>query len=171
MTILLTNQDGKTISSLPDPNQSDDTEQAKQAKAALSNARKELKSVLTMQKDRLYEALCTQRTWGFEDWDTYLRKHPIVGRYCERLVWTAYEDDKLIGSFRPLPDCSLTNHQDVEVILGEQISIRLGHDQTLPPDDRTAWLQHLSDYNVEPLFQQIGKQLFELAEAMKDATE
>jgi Domain of unknown function (DUF4132) len=171
MSIVLTNQDGKTISSLPDPNQSDDAEQAKQAKAALSNARKELKSVLTMQKDRLYESLCTQRTWGFEDWDTYLRKHPIVGRYCQRLVWTAYEDDKLIGSFRPLPDGSLTNHHDDEVNLGQETSIRLGHDQTLHPDDRTAWLQHLSDYNVEPLFQQFGKQLFELPEAMKDATE
>jgi Domain of unknown function (DUF4132) len=171
MSIVVTNQDGKTISSLPDANQSDDPEQAKQAKAALSNARKELKSVLTMQKDRLYEALCTQRSWSFEDWSTYLRKHPIVGRYCQRLVWTAYEDDNLIGSFRPLPDGSLTNYEDDEVSLGQETSIRLGHDQTLAPDARTAWVQHFSDYNVEPLFQQFGKQFFELPEAMKDAAE
>ena len=89
MTITVTNPIGKTIASLPDANQSDDPEKAKNAKAALSNARKELKSVLSMQKDRLYEALCTQRTWRFEDWDTYLRQHPIVGRYCQRLVWVA----------------------------------------------------------------------------------
>ena len=171
MSIVVTNQNGKTISSLPDANQSDDPEQAKQAKAALSNARKELKSVLTMQKDRLYEGLCTQRSWRFEDWNAYLRKHPIVGRYCQRLVWTAYEDDNLIGSFRPLPDGTLTNFEDDEVNLGQDVSIRLGHDQTLAPDDRTAWLQHFSDYNVEPLFQQFGKQFFELPDAMKEATE
>ena len=57
MTIALTNQNGKVIASLPDANQSDDAEKVKQAKSTLSNARKELKSVLTMQSDRLYEAL------------------------------------------------------------------------------------------------------------------
>ena len=171
MSIVVTNQDGKTISSLPDANQSDDPEQAKQAKAALSNARKELKSVLTMQKDRLYEALCTQRTWSFDDWSTHLRNHPIVGRYCQQLVWTAYKDDELAGSFRPLPDGSLTNHEDDEVSLSQETLVRLGHDQTLADQDRTAWLQHFSDYNVEPLFQQFGKQFFELPESLKDATE
>ena len=171
MSIVVTNQVGKTISSLPDANQSDDPEKAKQSKASLSNGRKELKSVLTLQKDRLYEAMCTQRTWRFEDWDTYLRQHPIVGRYCQRLVWTAYDGDKLTGSFRPLPDGSLTNNQDDEITVEANNSIRLGHDETLSSDDRTAWLQHFSDYKVEPLFQQFGKQLFEVADDMKEATE
>lgn len=171
MSLVLTNQNGKTISSLPDPNQSDDPELAKQSKANLSTARKELKSVLTMQKDRLYEALCTQRSWRFEDWDTYLRQHPIVGRYCQRLVWTAYDGDKLIQSFRPLPDGTLTNYEDDEVTLNPGISIREGHDETLPADVCKAWLQHFSDYKVEPLFQQFGKERFELSEDMKEATE
>jgi hypothetical protein len=43
MTSALTNQSGKTISSLPDGNQSDDPEKVKLAKSALSAARKELK--------------------------------------------------------------------------------------------------------------------------------
>jgi len=171
MSILLTNQNGKTIASLPDPNQSDDAEKAKQAKAALSNGRKELKSVLAMQKDRLYEALCTQRTWRFEDWNAYLRQHPIVGRYCQRLVWTAYDGEKLIKAFRPLPDGSLTDHEDDEVTLGPDISIREGHDETLASKDGNAWLQHFSDYKVEPLFQQFGKQRFELTEDRKEATD
>jgi len=171
MTITVTNPVGKTIASLPDANQSDDPEKAKNAKAALSNARKELKSVLGMQKDRLYEALCTQRAWRFEDWDTYLRQHPIVGRYCQRLVWVAYEDERIVASFRPLADGSLTNHEDDEVSLQPETSIRLGHDETLPPEDRTAWLQHFADYKVEPLFQQFGKANFTLADHMKAATE
>ena len=171
MSIVLANQDGKTIASLPEPNQSDDAEKAKQAKATLSTARKELKSVLTMQRDRLYESVCTQRSWRFEDWTNYLQQHPIVGRYCQRLVWTAYGGDKLIDSFRPLPDGSLTDHQDDEVNLDQETSVRLGHDATLPLEDRTAWLQHLSDYNVDPVFQQFGKELFELADDMKEATE
>jgi hypothetical protein len=171
MTISLANPNGKTISSLPDANQSDEAEKAKQSKLLLSTARKELKSILAMQKDRLYESLCTQRTWSFEDWDTYLRQHPVVGRYCQRLVWVAREDDKVIGSFRPLADGSLTNHEDDAVILKSDTSIRLGHDETLAQEDCFAWLQHFSDYKVEPLFQQFGKAVFALPENMKEATE
>ncbi|HKE56321.1 MAG TPA: DUF4132 domain-containing protein, partial [Pyrinomonadaceae bacterium] len=171
MAIVVTNQDGKTIASLPDPNQSDDAEKAKQAKAALATARKEMKSVLTMQRDRLYEGLCTQRSWRFEDWDTYLRQHPIVGRYCQRLIWVAYDNDKAIASFRPLADGTLTNTEDDEVKLSHDLTVRLGHDETVEQDDRSAWLQHLSDYKIEPLFQQFGKQTFTLPDDLKEATE
>lgn len=171
MTIVLTNQNGKVIASLPDANQSDDPDNVKLAKTTLSNARKELKSMLAMQRDRLYEALCTQRNWRFEDWDNYLRQHPIMGRYCQRLVWVAYDGDRIVESFRPLPDGTLTNHQDDEVKLSAATSVCLGHDETLPAGDRTAWLRHFSDYEVEPLFQQFGKQQFILADDRKQSTE
>ena len=171
MAIAVTNQNGKVISSLPDANQSDDADKVKEAKAALSNARKELKTVLSMQKDRLYEALCTQRTWRFEDWDTYLRQHPIVGRYCQRLVWVAYDDEEILASFRPLADGTLSDHQDDEVKLTSETAIRMGHDETLPAEDVSAWLQHFADYEVDPLFQQFGKQKYTLPDAKKDETE
>jgi len=171
MTIVVTNQNEKVIASLPDANQSDDPDKVKQAKAALSTARKELKSVLSMQRDRMYEALCTQRTWRFEDWDTYLRQHPIVGRYCQRLVWVAYDGERVVESFRPLADGSLTNTRDDEVTLMPETLIRLGHDETLAAEDRIAWLQHFSDYKVEPFFQQFGKPTFTLPEPMKEERE
>jgi hypothetical protein len=171
LTITLTNQAEKTIASLPDANQSDDAEKVKEAKSTLSASRKELKSVLSMQKDRLYEALCTQRTWRFEEWDTYLRKHPIMGRYCQRLIWIVCEGEKVAGSFRPLADGTLTDHHDEEVSLNAAATIRLAHDQTVKTEDKSAWLQHFSDYKVEPLFQQFGKQAFTLSKEMQEAEE
>jgi hypothetical protein len=171
MSIVVTNQEGKTIAALPDANQSDDPEKAKEAKSLLSSARKELKSVLTMQRDRLYEGLCTQRSWRFEDWDTYLRQHPIVGRYCQRLIWVAYDGDKAIASFRPLGDGTLTNTKDDEVKVSSETTVRLAHDETLDQDDRSAWLEHLSDYKIEPLFQQFGKQTFTLPGELRESSE
>ena len=170
LIINLSNQSGKEIASLPDPNQSDDAEKAAHSKSLLSAARKELKSVLALQKDRLYEALCTQRPWRLDEWDTYLRKHPLVGRYCQRLVWAAYDGERVTASFRPLADGTLTNHQDDEVQLEPAVTIRLAHEQTLLPDDRGAWLRHLDDYKVEPLFQQFGKQTFWLTPELKEET-
>jgi hypothetical protein len=171
MTLMLTNQAEKTIASLPDANQSDDADKVKQAKAMLSASRKELKSVLNMQKERLYEALCTQRFWRFEDWDTYLRKHPIVGRYCQRLVWVVCEENKVKGSFRPLADGTLTDHNDEEVSLDARATIRLAHNEVLGAEDRNAWLGHFSDYKVEPLIQQFGKPAFALKEEDRETTE
>ena len=171
MAIELTNQNGKTIAALPDANQSDDAEKAKAAKGTLSASRKELKSVVSMQKDRLYEALCTQRSWRFEEWDTYLRQHPIVGRFCQRLIWSVCESDKSIASFRPMADGSLTDHQDDEVKIQDDAVVRLAHEQTLKPEDGAAWIQHFADYKVEPLFQQFGKQTFTLAAEQKQQTE
>ena len=171
MTLTLTNQAEKTIASLPEANQSDDADKVKQAKAMLSASRKELKSVLSMQKERLYEALCTQRFWRFEDWDTYLRKHPIVGRYCQRLVWVACEKNKVTGSFRPLADGTLTDHNDEEVTLDATATIRLAHNEILGAEDRNAWLGHFSDYKVEPLIQQFGKPAFALKEEDRETTE
>ena len=175
MAVVVVNQNGKSVASLPDANQSDDAEKVRQAKSALSTARKELKSVLTMQKDRLYEALCTQREWSFDDWDAYLRKHPLVGRYCQRLVWVAYKGDKIVESFRPLADGTLTNRHDDEVNLPPESApgtvVRLGHDATLSQEDATGWVEHFSDYKVEPLFQQFGKPTFVLSEEMKDRSE
>lgn len=171
LSLVLTNPAGKVLSSLPDPNQSDDPEKAKLAKAALSASRKELKSVLSMQKERLYEALCTQRTWRFEEWETYLRRHPVVGRYCQRLVWAICQDDRVVASFRPLADGSLSDHRDEELRAPSDGIVRLAHEETLPEADRPAWVQHFSDYQVEPLFQQFGKARFTLAAGMSEATE
>jgi hypothetical protein len=171
MSLVLANPGGKTISSLPDPSQSDDADKAKQAKAMLSASRKELRSVLSMQKDRLYEALCTQRTWRFEEWETYLRKHPVVGRYCQRLVWGVRKGDEVGASFRPLADGSLTDHEDEQVSVEAAAIICLAHEETLPQADRAAWLQHFSDYKAEPLFQQFGKASFSLPETIREATE
>jgi hypothetical protein len=170
VTIALSNQSGKEIASLPDPNQSDDAEKAAHSTSLLSAARKELKSVLALQRGRLYEALCTQRPWRFDDWDTYLRNHPIVGRYCQRLVWAAYDGKRVTASFRPLADGTLTNYQDDQVQLEPAVAIRLAHEQTLLPDDGSAWRQHLNDYKVEPLFQQFGRQSFVLTAELKEET-
>jgi hypothetical protein len=171
MAIELTNQNGKTIAALPDANQSDDAEKVKAAKGTLSASRKELKSVVSMQKDRLYEALCTQRSWRFEEWDTYLRQHPLVGRFCQRLIWSVCESDKSIASFRPMADGSLTDHQDDDVKVHDDVIVRLAHEQTLKPENGAAWIQHFADYKVEPLFQQFGKQTFTLAAEQKQQTE
>jgi hypothetical protein len=152
----LHNSDGKKIANLPDARGDEDQARVKEAKKQFSAAKKELKGVLALQRERLYEALCTQRRWRFEDWSIYLNRHPIVRHYCKQLVWVAVRAGTTPVTFRPLDDGSLTDLADDSVALAPDDGVTLAHDTNAPPDASAAWLQHFQDFKVVPLFQQFG---------------
>ncbi len=170
-SVTLLNPDGKEISALPDPRQGDDEALAEQARKSLSAAKKELKSVLQQQRDRLYEAMCTQRAWRFEDWELFLNRHPVLRHYCQRLVWAAVRAGKPLLLFRPLPDGTLTDAQDEPLTLGAEDRIHLVHASLMSAEAVKAWAQHLADYEVEPLFNQLAAAGFTLPEERKTETE
>lgn len=154
--------DGKKIASLPEPRQDDDAELAKDAKKAFSAAKKEIKNIVALQTDRLYESLCTERDWPFEDWHLYLNQHPVVRHLVQRLVWAQVSDGKVVTTFRPLDDGTLTDCEDNEVQLPADARVRIAHDSLLAADQISAWQQHLVDYEITPLFQQMGKGVYSL---------
>jgi len=160
----LFNPDGRKIAALPEPRQDDDAEQAKEAKKAFSAAKKELKSIVELQTDRLYEALCTEREWPAADWAAYLQQHPVLRHLVQRLVWVELIDGHVVRTFRPLDDGTLTDHDDNAVELADGARVRLAHDSLLGADAVTAWQQHLVDYEIKPLFQQLGKGHYTLPE-------
>jgi len=165
----LCNPEGKKIAALPEPRQDDDAEMAKEAKKAFSAAKKELKSIVELQTDRLYEALCTERDWPYADWRDYLQQHPVLRHLVQRLVWVEQVEGRTLRSFRPLDDGTLTDREDNEVQLAEDARVRLAHDSVLAADEVQAWLQHLADYEIKPLFQQLGKGVYTLPEDKQQA--
>jgi hypothetical protein len=171
---VVTNEEGKTVKNLPAPAKSDDAEKAKAARRAFTDAKKQVKDVVRRQTERLYESLCTQRAWRFDDWRRYLADHPVVGRLCVRLAWAAFgpgEGGKLLGCFRPLEDGSLTNEQDEGVTLPPETAVRLAHTANTPAALGEAWRRHFADYDVEPLFPQFGRETYHLPEAKRKETE
>lgn len=168
LEFVLADAEGKPLKALPDPRKDDDEALATEAKKMYSAAKKELKSVLNMQRERLYEAMCTQRTWPYEDWSLYLNRHPIVRHHCQRLVWAIIRDNKAVQLFRPLADGSLTNASDDPVIPAEGDQVRVAHECQITPEQSQAWRQHLKDYNVEVLFEQFGRTNFTLSEANRN---
>jgi hypothetical protein len=158
----LFNPDGKKIAALPEPRQDDDAEQAREAKKAFGSARKELKSIVALQTDRLYEALCTERDWPYADWHAYLHQHPVLRHLVQRLVWVQVADGRVLQVFRPLDDGTLTDRDDNALELPGDARVRLAHDSLLARAEVEAWQQHLLDYEVRPLFQQLGKGTYAL---------
>ena len=80
---------GRTRKSLPPARSGEDAEVVRAAKKRLTAARKEVKEVLTLQSERLYEAMCAGRTWSAAEWGELLAGHPLAGRLVTRLIWTA----------------------------------------------------------------------------------
>jgi hypothetical protein len=170
--------EGKRVKAPPAPGKSDDEEKAKIAKKQFGDAKKTVKQVVKTQGERLYEAMCTQRRWRFDDWQRYLAHHPIVGRLCCRLIWAVFDEQwqdevagALRGCFRPLEDGSLTNEKDEAVTFAADAVMRLAHTCNVPAEHEAAWAQHLKDYDVEPLFAQFGRHVFALPEKQRKDTE
>jgi hypothetical protein len=170
MTIGLEIADGKPVAALPDARKDDDEAKVKEAKKRLTAARKELKGILTQQKDRLYEAMCTGRTWRYEDWSTYLLRHPVVQRHCQRLVWRAVENGKTAHTFRPLDDGTLTDAEDNRVAVPPEAALSLAHDTNCDAPVREVWLKHFQDYGLIPLFPQFGRGSYVLPDGKREAT-
>ena len=167
----LLNEEGKKVASLPEPRKEDDEAKAKEAKKRLSSAKKELKTVVAQQTDRFYEALCTERTWRFDDWERYLNRHPLVRKLVQRLVWIELQDGKAIRAFRPLDDGTLTGLDDEPLTVSPDARVGLAHDSRLDKGELDAWQKHLADYEVKPLFQQLGKGIYVLPQDKRDATD
>ncbi len=165
LTLELRSPEGKKIASLPNPRQSDDEDQAKEAKKALGRGKKELKAIVELQTERLYEALCTERSWSFDDWDRYLAHHPVVRHLAQRLVWAATTERR---GRRGVPPARRRHphrrRRQRRSRVAPQARVRVAHDSNLGDEAVEQWQRHLADYEVTPLFQQFGKGTFELPE-------
>ena len=179
--VKLFNQDGKEIRSLPAPRTGEDEKRVKEEKKAFSTAKATVKTTVTEQTNRLYEALCTQRTWTLDEWQTYLLAHPIMGILCQRLVWdmirnTETEGEKsgtLITTFRPLEDGTLTDVNDEDVPFMTDALIRLAHssNSNVGEEAGIGWRRHFKDYKVSPLFDQFPTSSYTLPENMREEFE
>ncbi|WP_207010213.1 DUF4132 domain-containing protein [Nocardioides aromaticivorans] len=171
LTLDLVGPEGKPVKTLPAPRQTDDETLAKEARKTLAATKKELKSVAAGQTERLYEALCTGRTWTTDVWSTYLHGHPVLGRLVSRLAWMATAPDGTLTVFRPLDDGTLTDVDDEPVLLGPDDTVAIAHDTAVAPEVAAAWLEHFADYEVAPLFVQFGKERYVLPEDRRTETE
>ena len=159
----LLNPDGKVVKALPEPRKSDDPALIKEAKSQFSTSKKELKQVVELQTQRLYEAMCAARAWPVGEWREYLLLHPIMRHLLQRLVWVEVASDGQERPFRPTEDGSLIDLNDDELELAGDSRIRLAHSALLDAEATKGWVRHFKDYKIKPLFAQMSRQLPTLA--------
>ena len=169
--LMLEDQFGRELDALPAPGKNDNAELAVAAKKRLSEVKKQLKAVRKRVVERLYEAMCTQRSWKFADWERLLLGHPIAGRLCPRVVWTLKEKAGTASTFRPLEDGTLTDLDDNEVRPSADAIVRIAHRLTLTYKTAARWVVHFADFDVDPLLPQFARSPFRLPKESRSATE
>jgi hypothetical protein len=166
-SLIILNAEGREVKALPGPRMDQEKPAIDAAKKLLSTARKEVKQVLTAQTERLKEAMCLERRWSREDWESYIAAHPIVGRIATRLVWLGHDSEgNVTGTFRPLGDASFSDAADNDVDISAFDEIGLAHSSRLTSATIEEWRTHLKDYAVASPFDQLGRDLPKLTDAM-----
>ena len=161
---VLKNEEGKVVKALPAARQNDDESLIKEAKALLSSSKKELKQVIDLQTQRLYEAMCSERQWKQAEWFEYLHAHPIVRRLIQRLVWIEVTESGEKIAFRPSDDGCLLNLDDDEIEIQSNSYIQIAHAVIVGKENAQAWLDHFKDYKVKFLFEQMTHHLPEMTD-------
>lgn len=161
----LKNSEGKEIKALPDARKNDDEALIRDSKKQFGNSKKELKQVIDLQTARLYEAMCVNRHWHSADWQEFIAAHPVMNRLIQRLIWQEVIDGEIVNTFRPTEDGSLINAEDDEIELGTDSHIQLAHTALMDAAHTRLWQQHLKDYKVKPLFDQLSHAVPQLENA------
>ncbi len=151
----LRTEDGKSPKTLPGAQTTECPDSVREAKDTLKKARKGLKDTIRLQEERLVDHMCTERTWTPDVWTECYIGHPILGLLASRLLWAAFDGDKLRVSFRPLDDGTLTGVDDDAIELRPTDEIRLLHATHVDASTRDAWIRHFADYEVIPFFRQV----------------
>jgi len=151
LTIQVVDGAGQPLKGLPKGHTTEDPATVKAAKRRLTAARKELKAFVGAQVERLKQALLTQRVWSVELWRTY-SGHPVAGALCQRLLWCSGDD-----VFRVEADGRLVDVDDEPVALGDDAQVRLAHGLFLSVEQGARWAQHFADFEILPLFSQVGR--------------
>lgn len=159
------NAKNKDVKSMPKPNDKDDAVKAESAKKEFSELKKQIKAVVTSQKNRLEKVLMDGRTWTSEKWRNLFEENAVMHCYAEKLVWGTYENGELKDTFRYLSDGSFCNEDDDEYELPENAEITLVHPVELSDELIGKWLEQFDDYEIVQPFNQLNAVVVKINES------
>jgi len=117
-----------------------------------------LREIAKAQVLRLENLLVRQRRWPAEKWRELFLQHPLLLPFAVRLVWGHYDDaGKRLATFRALPDRTLTTNEDEAFDPPKTGQVGMIHPLELSEAERSAWQNHLADYEITPPFPQLER--------------
>lgn len=153
------NEKNKAVKSLPKPNDKDDKFKAEAARKEFTALKKQIKSVVNNQTERLEHVFINGRTWSAEGWKELFIENPIMQMFARKLIWGVYDEKgSLVQSFRYMEDGTFTtdDEDEYEYEIEDNAQISLVHPCELDEETREKWMTQLDDYEIVQPFEQIN---------------
>ena len=169
LDIEVKDQTGKKIKTLPAVGKNDDEAKATAALEAFKEFKKQMKTVVKTQAQRLDFAMSLNRRWTVENWKKLFVKNPIMHQFAISLIWGHYVNEELVGVFRYMEDGTFNTVDEEEYELSDegQGLIGLVHPVELATETINAWKEQLSDYEIKQSVEQLDRPVFKLMEEEK----
>ena len=163
---------GKLRKDLPKPGVKDNADLANQAVAEWKLLKKQINEIAKLQAMRLEQAMVTRRRWSSADFERLFVHHPLMTNIVRLLVWGSYnESGNLTNSFRVTEDQTYADASDEAFELEASAKISIVHPLQLTPEQRLAWGELISDYEIIPPFPQISREIYTLEPDEIEATD
>lgn len=162
-------EDGKILKNLPAVGKNDNKEIATKASQEFKLLKKQLKTVVTLQTQRLENVLSINRKWTVEKWKKLFVDNVIMHRFAEGLIWGVYTQEKLIQSFRYMEDGTFNTVDEEEYIIETNASIGLVHPLELSEEKLEQWKEQIKDYEIIQPVEQLERKIFVISEKEKEA--
>jgi Domain of unknown function (DUF4132) len=169
---LVRNSDGERKPNLPKPNSTDDQEKANQAVADWKLLKKQVAEVAKAQAVRLEQAMATGRRWSCDEFSLFFVQHPLMNHIAQLLIWAGFDNNgKLIKTFRVSEDRTLADVNEEAFSLEGLAQVGIAHPLLLEETELSAWGELASDYAIIPPFAQLGRPVYSLQPAEREAEE
>ncbi len=162
---------GKKLKNLPAPGKKDDAAKAASSYEEFKQMKKQMKTIVTSQKQRLEMALSTAREWEVDAWKQLFVKNPIMHQFAIGLIWGMYENGQLNNSFRYMEDGSFNTEGEDEFELPDQGKIGLVHPIELTEKSREVWREQLADYEIVQPFDQLARPIYPMTKEEENKQE
>lgn len=162
---------GKKLKNLPAPGKKDDVAKAASSYEEFKIMKKQIKTIIASQKQRLEMALSTAREWDVDAWKQLFVKNPIMHQFAIGLIWGMYQDGRLTKSFRYMEDGSFNTEDEDEFEFPKQGRIGLVHPIELTEKSREMWKEQLADYEIVQPFEQLNRPIYPMTKEEEDKQE
>ncbi|NQZ12071.1 MAG: DUF4132 domain-containing protein, partial [Algicola sp.] len=127
------------------------------------------KGVTKQQALRLEEMCIVGRRWPLQRWIELFLNNPLRFAMTQGLIWQRLNaQGDICGTFRISEDQALIDFDDEEVTIADDETLRLWHPASAGDEAFNAWSEHLTDYELTPLFKQIELPRLQLLDDEKD---
>jgi hypothetical protein len=170
MKAMIREESGKLRDNLPKAIKTDDAALAAQAEADWKLIKKQIREVAKSQAERLENAMISQRRWALQDFKLLFVQHPLMFHIVRLLLWGAYDEKgKLLQIFRVDENRNFVDSDDEPVDSNDFKQVGVIHVMEVDSASQQTWGEILSDYELIPPFQQLGRKVSTLESGEENA--